>query len=110
MVSDFQVEMQSGQGTARIRLVGELDLAAVPTFEDHLRRVEADRPQAIVLDLNDLTFMDSSGLRAIVMADERARAHRRRLAIVPGPPPVRRVFEITQLDQRLELVDDPSAV
>ena len=107
---DFQVDTQSGQGTARIRLEGELDLAAVPTFEDHLRRVEADRPETIVLDLSELTFMDSSGLRAIVLADERARAHRRRLAIVPGPPPVRRVFEITQLDQRLELVDDPSAV
>jgi anti-anti-sigma factor len=109
-VPDFNVETQTERGTARVRLEGELDLAAVPAFDDHLRRLEADRPEAVVLDLTDLTSMDSSGLRAIVMADERARAHGRRLAVVPGPPQVRRVFEITQLDQRLELVDDASAV
>jgi anti-anti-sigma regulatory factor len=49
-------------------------------------------------------------LRALVMADHRARRAQRRLAIVPGPPAVRRVFEITQLDGRLDLVESASAV
>jgi anti-anti-sigma regulatory factor len=44
------------------------------------------------------------------MADQRARKAQRRLAIVPGPPTVRRVFEITALDERLDLVESASAL
>jgi anti-anti-sigma factor len=91
-------------------LAGEFDLAAVPQFEDAIAGVEAGGPPAIVIDLSALTFMDSSGLRALVTADDRARTAGRRLAIVPGPPAVRRVFEITQLDGKLDLVEDVSAV
>ena len=91
-------------------LAGEFDLAGLPQFEDAIAAVEAEGPPAIVVDLSGLTFMDSTGLRALVTADERARRAGRRLAIVPGPPPVRRVFEITQLDSKLDLVEDASAV
>jgi anti-sigma B factor antagonist len=110
MVTHFSVDSGSDGAMVRVVLEGELDLASVMVFEDALQRVEADHPEAILIDLSGLTFMDSSGLRALVMADERARAGKRRLAIVPGPPQVRRVFEITQLDERLELVDDASTV
>jgi anti-anti-sigma factor len=54
--------------------------------------------------------MDSSGLRALVMADQRARDAGRRLAIVPGAPAIRRVFEITQLHDRLDLVENASSL
>jgi anti-anti-sigma factor len=91
-------------------LRGEFDLAGVQQFEAAMQTLEASRPPVLVVDLNDLKFMDSSGLRALVMADHRARKDGRRFAIVPGPPVVRRVFEITQLDGRLELVDDVSGV
>jgi hypothetical protein len=45
-----------------------------------------------------------------VTADERAREAGRRLVIVRGPDPVQRVFTITRLEERLEMVDDASAV
>jgi anti-anti-sigma factor len=106
----FHVETRIDGSIAHLVLSGELDLASVQAFEDELRRVEADRPATILVDLGQLGFMDSSGLRALVMADERAHAVGRRLAVIPGPPQVRRVFEITKLDERLELVDDVSAV
>jgi anti-anti-sigma regulatory factor len=44
------------------------------------------------------------------MADQRATRAGRRLAIVPGPPAVKRVFEITQLDERLDLVESANAL
>jgi anti-sigma B factor antagonist len=109
-VPQLRVETHTDGPALRVAIAGELDLAAIPAFEEELRRVEADRPDVLVLDMTLLTFMDSSGLRALVMADDRARTQGRRLAIVPGPPQVRRVFEITKLDERLDLVDDPSAV
>jgi anti-anti-sigma factor len=109
-LSGVSIETRSDAGVTQVVLAGEFDLAAVPQFEDALTEVEAGGPAAIVIDLSALTFMDSSGLRALVTADDRARAAGRRLAIVPGPPAVRRVFEITQLDSKLDLVEDASAV
>ncbi|MFL5841235.1 MAG: STAS domain-containing protein [Thermoleophilaceae bacterium] len=106
----FTIQTRSDEGVTHMVLAGEFDLAALPQFEDAIAAVEAGRPAAIVVDLSGLSFMDSSGLRALVTADERAHAAGRRLAIVPGPPPVRRVFEITQLDSKLDLVEDASAV
>jgi anti-sigma B factor antagonist len=109
-VPDFGVQIETNERAVHVVLTGELDLAAVPSFEDELRRVEADQPAVLVVDLSGLSFIDSSGLRALVMADERARSRARRLALVSGPPNVQRVFELTQLDRRLDIVDDSAAV
>jgi anti-anti-sigma factor len=49
--------------------------------------------------------MDSTGLRLLIAADTRARQQSRRLTIVKGPDAVQRVFRITRLEERLEIVD-----
>lgn len=103
---DLQIETRQERDTAHVRLRGEFDLAGIERFERAIEAVEAQQPATIVVDLGELQFMDSSGLRALVMAHERALKAGRRLAIIPGPPVIRRVFEITQLDSRLDLVDD----
>ena len=77
--------------------------------EDVLKDLEQESPQLIVLDLRELTFMDSTGLRVMVSADARARDQARRLAIVQGPEPVHRVFRITGLDDHLDIVETPEA-
>jgi anti-sigma B factor antagonist len=82
----------------------------VGKVQDELRRVEGSAPRTVVLDLSKLTFLDSTGLRCLVTADERARDEGRRVVIVRGPEPVQRVFSITRLEERLEMVDDASAL
>jgi anti-sigma B factor antagonist len=88
-----------------VELTGELDLATAPKLEDELRRVEQGDPPVIVLNLQALSFMDSSGLRAVLAADGRAREAGRRLVLVRGDERVQRVLRITRLDERLEIVD-----
>jgi anti-sigma B factor antagonist len=97
-----------GDGEVQIELRGELDLSTVGKVEEELRRVEGDAPQVVVLDLSGLSFLDSSGLRCLVRADERARDAGRRLVLVRGPDAVQKVFEITRLEERLDMVDDAS--
>ena len=109
-MADLTIETRVDGDVALIALAGEFDLAAVQNFEQELSRLEADAPTVVVVDLTALKFMDSSGLRALVMADHRARRAQRRLAIVPGPPAVKRVFEITQLDERLDLVENATSL
>ena len=110
MMAELGIETRDEDGVSHLVLTGEFDLAGVPDFEAVIAAVEAQAPHAIVVNLSRLEFMDSSGLRALITADDRARKAGRRLAIVPGPPAVRRVFEITQLEDRLDLVEDESAV
>jgi anti-anti-sigma factor len=93
-----------------VSLKGELDLSSVGKVEEELARAEAEGPSLLVLDLSQLSFLDSTGLRAVVTADERARSNGRRLVIVRGPDAVQRVFAITRLEERLEIVDDAQSV
>ena len=65
---------------------------------------------SLVLDLSKLTFLDSTGLRCLVSADQRAKDGGRRVVLVRGPDPVQRVFAITRLEDRLEMVDDAAAI
>lgn len=106
----LEVDSETKDGLVHVMLRGELDLSSVGKVQDELRRVEADAPPVVLLDLSKLTFLDSTGLRCLVTADQRAREDGRRLVLVRGPGPVQRVFSITRLEERLEMVDDASAV
>ena len=104
---DLNTEKTS-DGTVRLALTGEFDIASAPRVEEEIGRIEAAGPGLIVLDLRGLEFMDSTGLRTVVGADARAREQGRRVAIVPGPKSVHRIFEVTGLIDRLEFVEDPA--
>ena len=100
-MSNLTIEREPG----RLTLEGELDLAGVPDLEAALATARADGADEILVDLGALEFMDSSGLRCLVQADQRAAAEGWRLLLARGPAPVHRVFEITRMDQRLSFVD-----
>jgi anti-sigma B factor antagonist len=103
---DFQT---TRNGTvAIVAPTGELDLSGASVLEAELESLAAD-PElaAVVLDLRGLEFLDSSGLRLIVLADMRAREAGRRFALVRGVETVHRVFEITRMSERLDFVADP---
>ena len=106
----LDVQTEDRNGHIHIVLRGELDLSTVGKVQDELRKVEKSAPDLVVVDLSKLTFLDSTGLRCLVTADERARDEGRRVVIVRGPESVQRVFSITRLEERLEIVDDASAL
>jgi anti-sigma B factor antagonist len=108
-VTILEVESEERDGLVHVALRGELDLSTVGKVDDELQRWEGSA-RDVVLDLSRLTFLDSTGLRCVVRADERAKEDGRRLVVVKGPEAVQRVFEITRLEERLELVDDASSV
>jgi anti-sigma B factor antagonist len=98
------------EGGAHVALTGELDIASAPKLEEEVRRLESQGRTLIVLDLRGLEFMDSSGLRALLAADSRARERGARLVIVRGDERIQRVLRITRLDERLEIVDDAESL
>jgi anti-sigma B factor antagonist len=104
-VTILEVHTEQRDELVRVALAGELDLSTTSQVEEELRHVEAAKPELIVLDLSGLSFLDSTGLRLVITADARARDAGRRLALVKGPETVNRVFTITKVDERLQLVD-----
>jgi anti-sigma B factor antagonist len=96
---------------ATVLLSGELDVAGASLLEHEINRIVADHDaRDLVLDLSGLDFMDSTGLRMMVLADARAKEEGRRLSLVRGRPDVQRVFEITRMTEQLRFVDSASEV
>lgn len=93
----FGVEASDSEGVRRIALVGEFDLAAMPVAEATLAEATANGYAAIEIDLRALTFLDSSGVRSLMITVDRCRDRGMPLTIIPGPRGVQRVFEITGL-------------
>lgn len=100
----IEITTSDHQGSTVMSLAGELDLSQVPAAEKIFRSVEGSKPSTLVVDLSGLTFIDSSGLRLMLEADQRARREGRRLVLVEGPEAVQRVFLIALLDKRLEFI------
>lgn len=74
-----------------ISLAGELDLANANDVDAELVRVEATDATMILLDLTQLTFMDSTGVRRLLSADARSRADGHRFRLRRPPDRVQRV-------------------
>jgi anti-anti-sigma factor len=110
-VPTLEFETTRNGTVAVIAATGELDLSGAALLEAELDRLAEDQELGtLVLDLRGLEFMDSSGLRLVVLADMRARDAGRRLVLVRGAETVHRVFEITRMSERLEFVSDPEDV
>jgi anti-sigma B factor antagonist len=104
-MSDFRFETSQRGDEHVVRLFGEFDITGFDRVDDELRRIQSNGQPLVTLDLRGLTFIDSSGIRAILKADARARALGRRLRLIAGPERVHKVFRITRLDDHLEFVE-----
>ena len=90
-----------------MRVSGELDIATASRLAHTLHEswLQARR---VVLDLHDVSFIDSSGVHAIVEASVRAREDHRQLVLVRVPPHVLRVFTLTDRSDQVEIGADPA--
>ena len=79
----------------RIVVEGELELDSADIFRSVLTHHIDKGFRSVVLDLGGVTFIDSSGLRAVIEASRAATGRGLRFAAVPGPPSVQRIFAIT---------------
>jgi anti-anti-sigma factor len=89
-----------------LALAGELDLASSPSL---VERVEAVLPDGrpLVLDLRELTFIDSTGLGAIAGIERSAEKAGTTLKLVPGPSSVQRVFDVSGTAGAFTWIDAP---
>ena len=95
------VEARSDGTEATIILVGEFDMTGTEPFWETVDEVLATRPQSVVLQARGLTFIDSSGLMALVRARDAATAARVAFRIDQPSSAVRRITELSGLGDLL---------
>lgn len=92
----------------RLRVAGELDLATAAVLESHLT-AELDGRHDVELELAEVSFVDSTGLRVLVEGSRRAADRGVQLVLlVPLPPQMQRVLEVTGLSERLTVAPSPA--
>ena len=106
----FRIDVdRAAAGRCVVRLVGELDISVYDEVTEELQELEREepRPHTVVVDLRELTFMDSTGVRVLAEAHRRAQRDGHRLTVVPGTGQPSRVIQLLRLDGHVEVVADP---
>jgi len=99
----FRVDVHPERDVVRVVPVGELDLATTPTLERHLHDLRDSGFEHVVLDMHGLTFIDSSGIRAVLSERRYADASERRFSLTGVPPVVHRALEVCGLLAHLDI-------
>jgi anti-anti-sigma factor len=83
------------EGVVVLALEGEFDLAAAPTMRERLTEARAAGARGVVLDMTEVTFVDSSVLRELLRAEAEMQSDGVPLVIAALRPPVARLLELT---------------
>lgn len=106
----FEIQDSVCDGHHTLALSGELDIAEAESLESMITRLCSDGLKGISLDLSRLTFMDSSGLQAVLHAQQLCREHGYDFLVAPGKGQVLRFFEIAGVIDALPIVDREDAL
>jgi len=103
MRPSLDIETVERDGTVILVVAGEIDLATAPLFEEKLIAAEATEAAAVIVDLERVSFMDSTGLKVLV-THALSEANGDRVHVTPGSAQVRRLFELTGVLERVSFV------
>jgi anti-sigma B factor antagonist len=106
---DLGLEVQERGDVAVLAVSGEVDVATVPRLREQLHGLVASGTPRIVVNLDAVDFLDSTGLGVLVGALKRVRNNGGELALVCTSPRIRKVFEVTGLTKVFSLYDTVDA-
>lgn len=88
-----------------VSISGELDALAASQLDSYLTQLVAERPALLVADLTSVDFLDSTGLGVLIKSLTSQRENNGDLAVVAPPGRVRKVLDITGMDQVMNVAD-----
>lgn len=103
----LRIDVRNEQDRVVLALHGELDLVGAPLLQAEVDDPAVEAAPMIVLDLEDLQFIDSSGLRVILSAHERARERGQAFALTRGSQQVQRLLSIAGVSGHLKIIASP---
>lgn len=106
----FRCEVSYRPGRWTLALFGEVDLAAKPKLDAVIAAVRAVPTQAVTLDLRGLSFMDSTGLHAVVRLEALCRNQGFELSVIEGNKAIQRTLEFSGVQDLLNALEPPPPV
>jgi len=107
LAQNLRLRVTREQDIAVMHLEGELDLASAPALKAEMDTPEVASAAKLVLDLRELQFIDSTGLRTIFSARASARGRGQDFAVTQGSAQVQRLLAITGVGDHLRVVGSP---
>ena len=107
---EFRAEATRVGPAATLALHGELDMMVAPQVDEGVERLIALAPESLTIDLRGLSFMDSSGIHALIVAERKCRKHGVQFMVIRGRPAIDRLLALCGLDERFEIVGEPTDV
>jgi anti-anti-sigma factor len=101
----FRIDVEPARDSVRVAPAGELDIATVDKLRAEVDRLRESGFSKLVLDLREVRFLDSTGLRLVLELDQAARDASQDLQLIRGSAVVQRIFDVTQVTERLHFVD-----
>jgi anti-sigma B factor antagonist len=98
----FSVEVEQLDSRATVVVKGEVDVATAPELLEAVESV-TDATQELVLDVAELGFMDSTGLRVLIRAHEMMEGRGGRLSLRSVDATTRKLLEITGVDKVIHI-------
>jgi len=107
----FRIETRESESGTTIKLAGELDSATCTELLERFEQASAAPDfRALVIDLEEVSFIDSSGMRAIIAVELRAQEDGIALALTPPPPAVTELLRVTGISDRLPVAPQAGGV
>lgn len=86
-----------------LSLHGTLELSTVLSLKTRLSRLLSEGEQRIIIDLGQVTFIDSSGITTLVVSTRQAKSQQGSILITNLSPKIAYTFEITMMEEVLEI-------
>lgn len=102
------IALDSSESTLRLQMAGDLDMATSPQVATALDQLDVDRTTLLVFDLRQVSFLDLTGLRTILRANDHCKSHDIHVTVVKPRGFASRVFTLSDLHRELDLVDSPA--
>lgn len=96
---ELEIKTQQDEGVCTLALDGEVDVYTAPKLKEHLVSAIEDGCSNVIIDMNQVSFIDSSGLGVLVSALRRARERDGAVRIVCDRDNILKIFRITGLDK-----------
>jgi anti-anti-sigma factor len=91
----LQIDVVECDGSLTLRVEGEIDIATAPLLEEELERAQGSDAETIVVDLDQVDFIDSTGLHVLIRHSALSSQNGGRLRLTEGSKQVQRLFRLT---------------
>lgn len=107
----MQIKLEEKSGISIFRIVGDIDINTSPEVKKSFDKTVSEKNNKIIINLKDVSYVDSSGLATLVEILKNLRAYGGTLKLTNLSDKVRGLFEITKLDKLFDIsIDEENAL